>query len=52
MAKRVFFNNRIQEITSTNKRLWDLMNWVKKQKLPATKAIKYNGLLCNNLDNL
>ena len=30
ITKRVFFDNRIQEITSTNKRPWDLMNWVNK----------------------
>ena len=26
IAKKIFFNNKIQEITLTNKRLWDLMN--------------------------
>jgi len=29
-AKRQFFDNRIAEIASTNKRLWDLMSWVKQ----------------------
>ena len=52
IAKRVFFDNRIQEIASNNKRPWDSINWVKKQRLPATKAIKFNGLPYNNLDNL
>ena len=28
------------------------MNWVKKHKLPAIKAIKYNGQPCIKLDNL
>jgi len=28
------------------------MNWVRKQKLPATETIKFNGHLCNELDNL
>ena len=28
------------------------MNWIKKPKLPAIKAIKYNGQQCNNLDEL
>jgi len=28
------------------------MNWVKKQKLPAMEAIKFNELSCNNLDDL
>jgi len=29
-TKHLFFDNKIQEITSKNKRSWDLMNWVKK----------------------
>ena len=28
------------------------MNWVKKQKLPAIEAIKFNSCLCNKLGNL
>ena len=41
-AKYSFFDKKIQEITSKNKRPWDLMNWVKKCKLPAIKALWYN----------
>ena len=52
MAKKSFFDSKIQEITLTNKRLWDLMNWIKKHKLPAMEAIKFNSRLCNNLDEL
>jgi len=28
------------------------MSWVNKQKLPAPEAIKYNGQLCLELDDL
>jgi len=28
------------------------MNWVNKQKLPAIKAIKYNGQQCHDIDDL
>ena len=52
MAKQIFFNNKIQEITSTNKIPWNLMNQVKKQKLPAIEAIKFNSYPCNNLNDL
>jgi len=52
IAKYVFFDNRIQEIASTNKRPCDLITWVKKWKLLAMEAIKFNGLPCDNLDNL
>jgi len=31
------FNSRTQEIALSNKRSWDLMNWVKNHKLPATE---------------
>jgi len=42
-AKHIFFDKNIQEITSKNHRLWDLMNWIKKHKLQAMEAIQYNG---------
>lgn len=29
MAKKLFFDNKIQEIMLFNKRPWDIMNWVK-----------------------
>jgi len=51
-VKQTFFNNKIQEAVLTNKRLWDLMDWVKKQNLSAMKAIKFNGHPCNDLDDL
>jgi len=51
-AKRSFFDNRIAEIASTNKRPWDLISWVKQRKLPAVEAIRYQGLPCNSLPDL
>ena len=51
-AKRSFFDNRIAEIASTNKRPWDLMSWVKQHKLPAVEAIQYQGSPCNTLPDL
>ena len=51
-AKRQFFDNRIAEIASTNKRPWDLMSWVKQRKLPAVEAIRFQGQPCNDLPDL
>jgi hypothetical protein len=51
-AKRVFFNACIEEISETNQCLWDLMEWVKQHKLPACKAIQYQGQPCHTLESL
>ena len=37
---------------TTNKRPWDLMDWVKQRKLPAVEAIRYQGEPCHDLPDL
>jgi len=51
-VKREFFNNKIHEIASSNKRPWDLMSWVRKKSLPAIESISYENRLCNTLPDL
>jgi len=51
-AKQTFFDERITEIATTNKRPWDLMGWIKKRKLPTTEAIKFQDQPCNDLPDL
>jgi len=45
-AKRKFFDDKIHEIASSNKRLWDLMSWVRKKSLPAIESISYENCPC------
>jgi len=50
--KQLFFYEKIQEIASRNMRSLDLINWVKKCKLPAIKALQFNRWLCVKLEDI
>ncbi|KAJ2923472.1 hypothetical protein H1R20_g13622, partial [Candolleomyces eurysporus] len=51
-AKCEFFDERIEEVATMNKRPWDLMEWVKERKNPPCEAIQFEGRPCHKLDDL
>ena len=51
-TKQNFFNRKINEIANKKCSPWELINWVKRRSLLATKAIQFNSQPCIELDNL
>ena len=43
---------KFKKLHYLNRKLQNLINQIRKCKLPAMKAIKFNGRPCNKLDNL
>ena len=51
-TKKKFFDDKIHKIAFSNKRPWNLINWVRKKPLPAIETILYENQLCNTLPDL
>ena len=51
-SKYAFFDDKITEIARKKCGLWELINWIKKQKLPAVESIQFNGWPCIQIEQL
>jgi hypothetical protein len=51
-TKRDYFEARVHEIASTERRPWDLTAWTRKRTLPSHEAISFGGVPCNELGEL
>ena len=52
IARRKYFDRKVEEVASENKRPWDLMNWVGPRNTLSLEGLSFNGKPCETKEQV
>ena len=52
VARHKYFDRKVEEVASENKRLWDLMSWVDSRNTSFLEGLSFNGKPCETKEQV